>query len=181
MVQLLDELAADHTNMSRLLDLLEEQLAVFDRGDTPDYALIAAIVEYAQAYPDRYHHPKEDAIVEVMRQNAPQAAEDLDSLAGEHEQLNELTRRFAEVTERVLQDQELPRDLLHRTAREFIDAYRRHIDWEDSTVFPAARQALSEADWQAVEARLSRAADPLFGSTEEERFKALRRELLGEG
>lgn len=181
MTALLDEISADHANMVRLLALLEDQLVIFDRGDDPDYALMAAVVDYCLAYPERYHHPKEDALVEAMREQAPADAEGLDVLLREHEQLAELTQRLAEITEQVLQDLEMPRDLLGRTTREFIDAYRRHIAWEDASILPRVRAALSAEQLRQIEVRLQSAADPLFGGKGEERFRILRQELLEGG
>ena len=181
MATLLDELRVDHVNMLRLLELLERQLAVFRRGDTPDYDLIAAVVDYCRTYPDRYHHPKEDALLEALREQAPTETAGLHVLTREHEELSGLTLRLAEVTDRVLQDLEVPRQQLDAAAREFIDAYRRHIAWEDAELLPRLDATLGGAELRQVERQLQAVADPLFGDAGQERFKVLRRQLLRDG
>lgn len=178
MSKILDTLRDDHVNMTRLLDALERQLAVFDSGERPDYEFIAGLLEYCQGFPDRYHHPREDLIVEAMYRRAPQAAKAFAVLADEHEKLSALTRRFADTVEQVLEDQEMPRGWFDEQAREFIDFYRRHLAWEEDTVFPRAEELLSEPDWRAVDARIAAPDDPLFGGADEVRFRTLRRALL---
>lgn len=178
MADILSELQTDHVNITRLLDLLERQLAVFDRGDTPDYEFIADLLAYCRGYPDRYHHPREDAIVDAMRRRSPESEDDLALLRDEHEHIAALTERFAEATQQVLQDQEMPRDWFDHTAREFIDLYRRHVRWEDEKLFNRARELLTAEDWRAIEERFAGPADPVFASADKARFQALRRALL---
>jgi len=176
--KLLEILRNDHVNMTRLLDALERQLAVFDAGARPDYDFIAGLLQYCRGFPDRYHHPREDLIVGAMQRRAPAAAREIAALAREHERLSALTERFADAVEQVLQDQEMPRGRFDGLAREFIEFYRRHLTWEEETVFPRAETVLTESDWRAVDARIAAPDDPLFGGIEEERFRALRRALL---
>jgi hemerythrin-like domain-containing protein len=175
--KLLDDLRGDHANMARLLELLERQLLVFERGDDPDYALIADILAYCQAHPDRYHHPKEDALLAALRARVPALADELATLPREHAELAEATRRFAAIAELVLRDQEMPRARFADAARAFVDLYRRHMEWEERVLFPRAADALGPADWQQVENQVRPLADPLFDG-DAARFRQLRRALL---
>lgn len=178
MSTVLSELQTDHANLTRLLDALDRQLDVFNQGGRPDYEFIADFLDYCLGFPDRYHHPREDLIVETMRRRAPESAEDLAPLEAEHERINELTRRFADAVALAMQDQELPRARFAELAQTFLSTYRRHLSWEEETVFPRAQSVLSEADWQAIDARIAAPEDPLFGGSGAERYRALRRSLL---
>ena len=51
---------AEHVNFAKLLDLLEGQLDLFHKGESPDYELMLDIMFYMKHYPDVLHHPKED-------------------------------------------------------------------------------------------------------------------------
>ncbi|MCH8925380.1 MAG: hypothetical protein IH924_04470 [Proteobacteria bacterium] len=51
-------------------------------------------------------------------------------------------------------------------------------DKEEREFLPAARRALGAADWAEIDARLSQPEDPLFGAPTEERFAALRQDVL---
>ena len=52
---------AEHVRFSRLLDLLEEQVAEFHEGECPDLDLMRDVVSYLREFGDRFHHPREDA------------------------------------------------------------------------------------------------------------------------
>ena len=70
MPETLHRLHDDHAIMGRLLNALDRQLDVFENGETPDYELIGGILDYCLQFPDRYHHPKEDAILERIKGNS---------------------------------------------------------------------------------------------------------------
>ena len=63
-------------------------------------------------------------------------------------------------------------------ARRFLEPYREHMEKEEQAFLPAARRALGAADWAEIDARLSQPEDPLFGAPGEERFAALRQDIL---
>ncbi len=178
MTDILDAIHEDHTNMTKMLDALERQLAVFDAGETPDYDIVRGVVDYCLDYPDLYHHPKEDLVFERLKVRDPAAAAEIGDLPGEHEVLAALTRRLRDAVEAVLNDLEVPRGPFDETLREFLDAYRRHMALEESAFLPAARRALSAAELAEIDARPAPREDPLFGASGEERFAALRQDIL---
>jgi hemerythrin-like domain-containing protein len=174
----LDAIHDDHVNMAKMLDALERQLAVFDAGETPDYDIVQGVVDYCLGYPDLYHHPKEDLVFERLQAIDPEAAARVGDLPGEHADLSALVRRLKEAVAAVLGDLEVPRGRFDETLREFLDAYRLHMSKEESVFLRAARRALSAEDLAAIQDRLAHPADPLFGAPGEERFAALRQDIL---
>jgi hemerythrin-like domain-containing protein len=171
-------LRREHADMARLLDALERQLDVFDQGGTPDYDIVQGVIDYCLDYPDLYHHPKEDLVLERLRARDPKAAKAVGDLLPEHEALAALTRRFAETMDNIVHEAEVSREAVHDLAREFLDVYRKHIAMEEGRFFPAALAALAEADWQAIEAQLGARPDPVFGSQPDHRFERLRQDIL---
>ena len=178
MTDVIDSLHQDHANLAKLLDALERQLALFDEGETPDYDIVRGVVNYCLDYPDLYHHPKEDLVLEHLKAADPVAAAAIGDLAAEHEDLAALTRRFADAIDAILQDIQVPRGPFEDAARRFLEAYREHMEKEERELLPAARRALGAADWAEIDARLSQPEDPLFGAPGEERFAALRQDIL---
>ncbi len=178
MTDIIDSLHQDHANLAKLLDALERQLGLFDQGETPDYDIVRGVVDYCLNYPDLYHHPKEDLVLEHLKAADPVAAAAIGDLAAEHEDLAALTRRFADAIDAILQDIQVPRGPFEDAARRFIEAYREHMNKEERVFLPAARRALGAADWAEIDARLSQPEDPLFGAASEERFAALRQDIL---
>ncbi len=178
MTDVLDAIHEEHANMAEMLNALERQLAAFDAGETPDYDIVRGVVDYCLDFPDLYHHPKEDMVFECLKARDPAAAAEVGDLPGEHGELTALTRRLQDAVAAVLGDLEVPRGPFDDTLREFLDAYRRHMDKEERAFLPAARRALSAADLAEIQDRLDHPEDPLFGARSEERFAALRQDIL---
>ncbi len=178
MTDVLDAIHEDHANMAKMLNALERQLQVFDTGETPDYDIVRGVVDYCLDYPDLYHHPKEDLVFERLEAVDPEAAAKVGDLPGAHAELAALAGRFRDAVEAVLGDLEVPRGRFDETLRAFLDAPRRHMALEESAFLPAARRALSAADLAEIDARLDPRGDPLFGAPSEERFAALRQNIL---
>ena len=178
MPAVIDSLRQEHVNMAKLLDLLERQVAIFESGGKPDYDILFGVVEYLRDWSDRWHHPKEDLVLEKLRQRDPAAAETVGELEQSHEALATLTEQFLDVIREVLGEEELPRDRVTGLAAEFIRSQRRHMQGEEAVFLPAAERALTSEDWADIAMRMSNPEDPLFGRTVEKRFEVLRRDIL---
>jgi hemerythrin-like domain-containing protein len=174
--EILDRLHREHADFARLLDLLDRQLALFDRGDA-DYDTIGAILQYCLEYPDAVHHPKEDLIYAVLRDIDPALAAEVGDLEEDHRSLADMTRELAALIERALSEELVDRVEVHGLTRDFILRYRHHIAREELHVFPAARQALSDDDWATLDGKLGTPDDPLFGEVVTDYFKALRDDI----
>lgn len=171
---LLDILYRDHDNMKKLFAVFEKELATFNRGGSPDYDLIVDILDYCIAYPDIYHHPLEDLILERLKERNAEAAKPIGNLHDEHNRLMAQTRLFLSLVHDVRQQREVARSTFSEQAQAFLDAYRTHIRYEDETMFPAAAQSLSDEDWTEIESRWDSPYDPLFADRSERRYRRLR-------
>lgn len=178
MSAIIETLRRDHRNFEELLRVLEQEMKVFDRTERPDYELLADVVGYFQAYPDRCHHPREDAVFEKLRQRDPAAAERVGDLEAEHARLAEGLRSFAGVVEAILVERDVPREDFDKAVRDFIDNERRHMKMEEESFFPAALEVLTEADWAELDQRLTDEKDPLFAGEPEQRFAALQNRIV---
>jgi len=175
---IIELLSREHRNLERLLDVLEHELEIFDRGDRPDYEVIRAIVSYFEVYPELYHHPQEDLVFAKLKMRDPGAAKKIGDLAGEHEKGTKRLRRVAETVDAVLTDREMLRQTVDTIIRDFIDQERHHISMEDRYFFPAALKALKPQDWTDIASSLSGRKDPLFSDVAEEGFDRLREHIL---
>jgi len=175
---IIEHLAREHRNLEKLLDVLEHELEVFDRGQRPDYEVIRAIVCYFEIHPQVYHHPQEDLVFAKLRLRDPAAAERIGDLAGEHRKGAERLRRVAMTVDAVLVDREMLRQTVDAIIRDFIEHERRHISMEDRHFFPAALNALEPEDWTEIASSLTRRKDPLFSDVAEAGFETLREHIL---
>lgn len=177
MDEVMDILREEHGNMALLLDFLERQMDVFGRAEEPDYVLLKDVIDYTLAYPDLYHHPKEDLVYEKLLARDPGAVDLVGDLKAEHAWLAELSRHFNDVIENVLAESAVSRERVVEVAREFIDGTRDHMEMEESKFFPAALDSLTETDWATIQDVFEHRDDPLFGADATESFKNLSREI----
>ena len=58
-----------------------------EHGSAPNFDLLSAMVYYIDAFPERYHHPKEDGyLFRLLRKRHPAAAPVLDQLERQHKE-----------------------------------------------------------------------------------------------
>ena len=174
---LMQRLAQDHVRLARLLDLLSALLDRFRDGQEPDYDLFCELLEYMDTYADTIHHPTEDLI---FRRALDQGAENRDVfevLMRQHGVVVQMNKRFRRSLDGIAHEEVLRRDEVEGQGRELVTTLHAHMTLEDAQAFPIARARLDTADWDAVEALAPRADDPLFGTPDPQRFRALFRHL----
>jgi len=164
--------------MSRLLDALERQIDISAAGRSADIEIVKAIADYVMEYPDRFHHPAEDMVLDALRRRDAAAAKPSEGLEDKHRRIGKLARAFHEAVESLLADEPTRRDDFLATARAFVAAMRDHIDHEDSLLFPAAEAALTADDLAQLERRLPKLDDPLFGAADRASYLRLRQNVL---
>ena len=178
MTALIKVLREEHRNIEKLLKILDGELAVFDRGEQPDYTILQAIAGYFQDYANRCHHPKEDVIFALLRKRNPGMEDAIAEIEAEHKSEAERLGKFAQVIESVRLDHEIQRQTLHDAVSGFIDYQRAHIDKEEGGLFPAALEALTPEDWAQIASEDDGVKDPLFDGAVEEKFRVLHQRLL---
>jgi hemerythrin-like domain-containing protein len=174
----IESLRQEHRNVEKLLLVLERELSVFARGERPDYEVVRAVIAYFQVYPEAYHHPLEDLVLEKLKVRDPAAAANIGDLAADHRRGAERLRRVAQAVESVLADRELLRQTVNDIIRDFIEHERRHIAMEERDFFPAVVKALQPQDWAEIASRSTDQRDPLFSDVVEARFDVVRRHIL---
>jgi len=178
MAYAVDILRKEHSNMQRLLALLEHQIKLVEQAEQPDYELIKSIADYFGDFPDSCHHPKEDLIYDKLRERNPQAAQAMGDLEHEHGAVATRLTELSHAIDNVLLDIEVSRGQLVEVGRRFIEDERKHMMMEERYFFPVALDSLDDEDWSEIDSRLNKRADPLFDSIVEEKFRTLRQELL---
>lgn len=174
----IDKWIAEHRNFERLLEVMEEQLDLFLRGEHPNYELMLDIVYYMTHYPDCFHHPKEDIAFAQMGDRS--ASTWIEESHRQHRVIAQTGKALQEQLDAVVAGVMLPRAQVERPARRYAEYFRRHMLNEECTLFPLARRVLSEQDWALIDARMPQAADPLFGDQIHERYRVLHRQIAAE-
>jgi hemerythrin-like domain-containing protein len=178
MSRIIEILLDEHRNIEKLLHVLEQELKIFDRGESPDYEILQAIIDYFQDYPESYHHPKEDIVFEKLKLRDPAATRHIGDAKAEHQVETDRLRQFARATEDVLAGRELLRQTFHNVVRDFIEHQRQHMAKEERLLFPSAVKALRPEDWVEINTRLNDRKDPLFDNSTEKKFHALQQTIV---
>jgi hemerythrin-like domain-containing protein len=179
MADLVDSLQQDHANITRLLRVLEQQVALIRRAERPDYDVLLGLMTWFFDYPDACHHPKEDLLARRLAEAGVAPSSMAEGLAEQHRALGEQLRRFSDALHAVLEERELSREAFADLADEFISSQRKHLEQEEQHFFPLARSALSEEGLELPDFGSLDRDDPLFGAAQEqERFEALRKAIL---
>ena len=173
----IDKLQKEHTEFTKLLDLLEAQLGLFHHGEQPDYDLMLDIFYYMTHYPDRFHHPKEDLAFARLVERDPEIRAKVEELARQHQVIALSGARFLDNLDAALTGAMLSRQSVEIPALEYVTFYRGHMKFEERELFPIARVNLRDEDWAEINATMDPGEDPLFGQTFDERYRAIRRQI----
>ncbi|AFT90546.1 hemerythrin domain-containing protein [Paraburkholderia phenoliruptrix] len=167
----------EHVSFARLLDVLEEQVAVLHRDESPNYGLMNDILYYMRNFSDRVHHPREDVAYARLAKRDPGIQVVVNRVLQEHRVIaaagDELLHRINEAAGDVI----VSRTALEAATATYLVYYRHHLSTEERDLMPRAAQALTEEDWAAVDAVVSASPDPCFGEKVLERFEALRKQI----
>jgi hemerythrin-like domain-containing protein len=166
----------DHANFARLLELLEEEVAAFHAGETPDYALMLDVVEFLRDFGDRSHHPREDVAFASLVQRDPSMQLQVARRLQEHRVITAVGADLVDTLQGVMEDDLTDRAGVEAAAATYLVYYRHHLAAEEGQVIPRAVQVLTAEDWAAVAA----AAPPFGEEREGEKFEVRYRDLLAQ-
>jgi hemerythrin-like domain-containing protein len=169
---------AEHGNFSRLLSLLETQVAVFHDGGKPNYDLMIDIVSYLRHFPDRVHHAREDAAFARLVARDPGLQGKISRLLQEHRVIAHAGDKLLRLLNEVADEAIISRAEVEAAAATYLVYYRHHLATEERDVLPRALELLTQEDWAAVNAAVPAGRDPLFGDASEERYRELRRLIM---
>jgi hemerythrin-like domain-containing protein len=151
----------------------------------PDFALLGAMLRYVDAFPERFHHPKEDAFLFArLRERHPPSAALLDGLAREHEEsprhMRELTAALARWQACVVQgrpDRD-DREAFAAQADAYAAFHWEHMRREELEVMPLCAAHLTPEDWAGIDAAFGAHADPLSDTSPGTEFDELFRRIV---
>ncbi len=171
---------AEHANFATLLDILEGQLDLFHKDESPDYALMLDIMFYMTHYPDVLHHPKEDLAFVRIKEREVDVGPIVDELSKQHARLKESGDALVHALDDIVNGSITSREYVEMPGRAYVADFRSHMQKEEGTILPLAAKLLHERDWAAIDAAIRHIDDPLFGKNGEKRYAALRRQIARE-
>ena len=176
----IDVILDEHRSLAAVLHgLLYLTRSIQSGKRSPDFKLFGAMVYYIAAFPERFHHPKEDQyLFRLLRLRHPESGSLIDRLSAEH-QAGEVRIRDLE---RALRSYEFgAADALPAFAHA-VEAYAafhwQHMRTEEDEVLPLARRYLTADDWVSVDQAFAGNTDPLLGAKAGTEYDALFRRIV---
>ena len=145
-----------------------------DHGVEPRFDALGAMIYYIDAFPERFHHPKEDRyLFRLLRARYPSAGAIIDRLEAEHLIGAHKIRALEQALARY-QSGGRPEFLAFAACVEdYADFHWKHMRCEEEELVPLAREHLTGADWEEIDRAFLGNADPLIGVDAGMRYRAL--------
>jgi hemerythrin-like domain-containing protein len=181
MTKLYEQLKEDHRNLVKVLDVLERQIALYDTREEPDsqkpdIALILDIMDYVQHYPDRFHHPLEEASFDYLSEHDLGDASAMDAIRAEHDELEKSSSKVRTLLNAINLGEVVPLDKLNEALNQFHIQQLDLLKREEKSVFKDIR-SLDEVASAAILNRVEQRQDPLFAEVASQQFTELIRQL----
>jgi hemerythrin-like domain-containing protein len=136
-----------------------------DKGAPANHAVLSAMLYYIDAFPERFHHPKEDRyLFPLLRARAPETGSVLDALEKDHVVGAAKLRALIQAFTRYREGGEVEFNAFAEALEAYAEFHWQHMRTEETKVLPAAQLALTAGDWEAVDAAFTGHTDPLLGA-----------------
>ena len=161
--QALSIIRSEHRTLAAVIHALEHVAADMAAGKlTPDYKLLWSIIYYIDEFPERLHHPKEDAVLfPRIRARTHDIDDVLDELGRQHVSSHAHLDALKTLLGRMQAD--IPGAL--QEFSEKIAAYAsfhwKHMTQEESLVLPKTSEVFTAQYWEEVAASFAENKDPL--------------------
>jgi hemerythrin-like domain-containing protein len=150
-----------------------------DRGAKPNFDVFGAMIYYLDAFPERFHHPKEDAyLFRVLRIRYPDAVPLLDRLQGEHWTGAHKIRMLEQALTRYQHGGAVEFPKFAAAVEDYAAFHWNHMRAEETEVLPLAEKHLSAGDWEAIDTAFLGHADPMLGAEAGAEYDVLFRRIV---
>jgi len=176
----IDIILDEHRSLAAVLHgLLYLTRSIQSGKRSPDFKLFGAMIHYIAAFPERFHHPKEDQyLFRLLRERHPESGALIDGLSADHQAGDARIRDL----ERVLRSYEFGgADALPAFAKA-VEAYAafhwQHMRTEEDEILPLAKRYLTADDWTSIDRAFAGNTDPLIGAKAGTEYDALFRRIV---
>ena len=172
-MNILEQLRTDHENVATLLDILEDQVERVRKAENADYDLMRDIMHYMTTYPDGFHHPVEDAVIEKLVERDPGNRDMALGVVKEHTDLARKSQSFLDMLLKVVDGEIVLRKDIVARGVDYIQFLRSHMQREEQRLFPLAESLLSDRDWKEISETIEHRRDPVFGEIVDAQFRSI--------
>ena len=155
----------EHQSLAAIIHAIRHLIGEIGAGRLqPDYKLLQAMVHYLDAYPEKRHHPKEDAyLFGPLKLKTTAAHEALARLGREHAESDGRIKALEAALGQYVTGEAGGFDAFKAAFEAYADFYREHMLLEEREVLPLILQHFTAQDWARADAGFL-ADDPLRGT-----------------
>ena len=136
---------------------------IAERGATPRFDVLGAMIYYIDAFPERVHHPREsEYLFRFLRGRCKEAAPILDLLEDEHRAGAAYVRRLEQALARYQGGGASEFPAFAAAVESFATFELEHMRREERDIIPLAKAHLLASDWEAIDAAFAGGAVPIF-------------------
>jgi hemerythrin-like domain-containing protein len=170
----------EHQALAAMLRSMSMLVAQSRRDDTtPAFDVLRAMLFYVDEFPERLHHTKESQLLfPKLLSRCPELAATIERLDDDHARGEAAVRELEHALLAFEVMGEPRRQAFELALERYIDNYLGHMAIEERVILPAARQHLSEADWDELDVAFATNRDPLTGHTADEQYQPLFRKIV---
>jgi nucleotide-binding universal stress UspA family protein/hemerythrin-like domain-containing protein len=148
-------------------------------GRPPSFPLLRAMLHYVKEFPERLHHPKEDAyLFRKLRIRTHEIDDTLDELERQHAEGHRQIDALEEGIVRYEADPANGFAAFADAVERFSSEQMAHMRLETKIVLPAARKHLRTEDWVEIGQAFADNGDPRFSIDNDEEFRQLFARIL---
>lgn len=173
LARILDELREDHQNLTRLLDLLENECRDVPDDGEPDMELLLDIMHYMTVYPDAVHHPKEDRLYAEVRIVRPDLSSGFERITADHRHIAELSLTLKNDIASINSGTFVRRKAVVGNALRYVNTLRGHMQWEELDLFRRVDEMIAAGHTIISAASFMQSSDPVFGPEVSQNFARL--------
>jgi hemerythrin-like domain-containing protein len=145
-----------------------------EKGTDPDTKVLWAMLYYIETFPQKLHHPKEEAyLFRCVRARTHDADKAIAQLEEQHREGAQHVKALEMALGRLEAGAPGGRELFMAAAENFADDIARHMALEENVLIPIAKQHLKTEDWAEIAAAFGQNGDPRFGAEPDHEFRAL--------
>lgn len=176
----LNILYKDHDNLRRILYLFEQQIIDIYRGKSDSVFMLQRILAYIQDYPERVHHPAEDAVFAVILNNRAideKLRENYRTLMKDHSEIEGLTRIAIQATESMHAPYRQDTGNIGDKLCTLINRQRSHLLYEEVNIYPFIAEYINNEDWEQIAGMVPDYEDPIFDDEIRKEYELIFRSL----
>lgn len=145
-----------------------------EKNIEPDGRLLWAMLYYIDTFPQKLHHPKEEAyLFRRLKMRTREADKAILMLEEQHRSGAEHVRALEMALGRYQAGAPGGREAFMAAAETFADELAVHMALEENVVIPLAKQHLAPEDWVEIAQAFGENGDPRFGAEPDHEFRSL--------